>query len=114
VVSENARVRELASAFAAAELVRAGAAMFASHESLRADYDVTVPESDALVEDSRALPGCIGARMTGAGWGGCTVHLVEAASADAFAAQLAERFRVRFGREPRFFRTRAAGGARLI
>ena len=114
VVTENARVRELASALEARDLGRAGAAMFASHESLRVDYEVTVPESDALVEDARALPGCIGARMTGAGFGGCTVHLVEAAHAPAFATGLSRRFRERFGREPRFWRTRAAAGAYLL
>ena len=114
VVSENARVREFARALEAGQLALAGAAMFASHESLRVDYEVTVPESDALVADSRALPGCVGARMTGAGWGGCTVHLVEALQGETFAASLAQRFRARFGREPRFFRTRAAGGASLI
>ncbi|MBM4335643.1 MAG: galactokinase [Deltaproteobacteria bacterium] len=114
VVSENARVREFARALAAGELERAGAEMFASHESLRSDYDVTVPESDALVEESRGLPGCIGARMTGAGLGGCTVHLVRAEQASLFAAALTDRFRARFAREPRFWRTRAAGGAGLI
>ncbi|MEX2206931.1 MAG: galactokinase [Myxococcota bacterium] len=114
VVGENARVRALAQAFEKRDLVRAGEAMFASHESLRVDYAVTVPESDALVEDSRALPGCVGARMTGAGFGGCTVHLVEAGHARAFASELAGRFRARFGREPRYFRSRAAAGANLI
>jgi galactokinase len=88
--------------------------MFASHESLRVDYEVTVPESDALVEDSAALAGCIGARMTGAGFGGCTVHLVEAAQAPAFATGLSRAFDARFGREPRYWRTRAAAGANLI
>jgi galactokinase len=114
VVSENARVREFAAALESGDLARAGSAMFASHESLRVDYDVTVSESDALVEGARALPGCIGARMTGAGWGGCTVHLVEAAQAPAFAAGLARYFQERFGREPRHWRTRSAAGASLI
>jgi galactokinase len=88
--------------------------MFASHESLRVDYEVTAPESDALVEDARALPGCVGARMTGAGFGGCNVHLVEAPHAQAFAAALTRRFRERFGREPRRWSTRAAAGANLL
>jgi len=114
VVSENSRVRALATAFEAGDLGRAGAAMFGSHESLRADYEVTVAESDALVYDARDLPGCIGARMTGAGFGGCTVHLVEARHAPAFASELERRFATRFGRAPRFFRSRAAAGADLI
>ena len=114
VVAENARVREFAGALETGDLARAGAAMFASHESLRVDYEVTVPESDALVLDSRALAGCIGSRMTGAGFGGCTVHLVQAALARTFSSALSRCFRDRFGREPRFWRTRAAGGANLL
>jgi len=114
VVSENARVRALARAFEQGDLGRAREAMFASHESLRVDFEVTVPESDALVEDSRALEGCVGARMTGAGFGGCTVHLVETGHARAFASELARRFRARFGREPRHWTSRAAAGANLI
>ena len=114
VVSENARVRALAQALAAGDLGRAGAALFASHESLRVDYEVTVPESDALVEDSRALPGCIGARMTGAGFGGCTVHLVETQHARPFASELSRRFEDRYGREPRFWTSCAAAGANLL
>jgi galactokinase len=114
VVGENARVLALAEAFETGDLGRAGEAMFASHESLRVDYQVTVAESDALVEDSRSLAGCIGARMTGAGFGGCTVHLVEAQHARAFAIELARRFRERFGREPRYWISRAAAGANLI
>ncbi len=114
VVRENARVLAFASALEGGDLARAGRAMFDSHESLRRDYDVTVAESDALVDDSRPLPGCVGARMTGAGWGGCTVHLVEAEHADDFAARLARRFQQRFGRTPRSWRSACAGGASLI
>jgi len=114
VVSENARVRDFARALERGDLASAGAAMFASHASLRVDYEVTIPESDALVLDSRALAGCIGARMTGAGFGGCTVHLVEEAQASRFSSALVRGFRSRFGREPRFWRTRAAGAANLL
>jgi len=114
VLSEIARVRSLAAAFASGDLARAGEAMFASHESLRADYEVTVAESDALVADARGLPGCIGARMTGAGFGGCVVVLVEARSAPGFAAALADRFEKRFGRAPRHWASRAVGGANLL
>jgi galactokinase len=114
VVGENARVLALAGAFEVGDLRAAGEAMFASHQSLRVDYEVTVLESDALVEDSRSLPGGIGARMTGAGFGGCTVHLVEAGHARAFATELARRFLARFGRTPRHWTSRAAAGANLI
>jgi galactokinase len=91
VVGENRRVAEFAQAVA------------------RGDDEVSCPEADALVADSRELAGCAGARMTGAGFGGCTLHWVEAARAEGFARALAERFRARFGRAPRHWR--AAPGA---
>lgn len=111
VVSENARVREVEAALGRGDLGALAAALFAGHASLRDDFAVTCPESDALVEDSRDLPGCAGARMTGAGFGGCTVHLVARAHAQAFAAALAERFRARFGRAPRHWRAEVAAPA---
>ncbi len=114
VVTENRRVRAFAAALTRGDLAAAGAALFASHASLRDDYAVSCAESDALVSESRALAGCLGARMTGAGFGGCTVHAVEAAHATGFAPALAERFRARFGRTPRHWRTAAAAPAELL
>jgi galactokinase len=114
VVHENRRVRGFAEALERRDFAAAGVELFASHASLRDDYEVSCPESDALVADSRELAGCVGARMTGAGFGGCTVQLVEAARADSFAAALAELFRARFGRAPRHWRTRAGAPAELL
>ena len=113
VVGENARVDALAAALARGDLAAAGAAMAASHASLRDDYEVGWPEADAAVELSRAL-GCAAARMTGAGFGGCTVHLLPERDAAAFAAALAARFRERTGRGPRVWCTRASGPARVL
>lgn len=80
VISENARVVEAASGVTA---VRFGALMSASHASLRDDYDVSVPALDALVECLEAQPGVHGARLTGAGFGGACVALVDAGAAEA-------------------------------
>ncbi|HTO06949.1 MAG TPA: galactokinase [Myxococcota bacterium] len=113
VVSENRRVAEFAEAVARGDLAAAGECLFASHESLRDDYQVSCPEADALVADSRALLGCAGARMTGAGFGGCTLHWVDAAHADAFAQALGGRFRARFGRTPRHWRAMPGTPAEL-
>ena len=109
VIGENRRVREFAEAVARGDVEAAGRQLSASHASLREDYEVSCAEADALVADSAELAGCAGARMTGAGFGGCTLHWVEAARAAAFGEALAERFRARFGRVPR--RWRAAPGA---
>lgn len=75
VVTENARVRATAQAVAAGDLTSAGAAMAASHRSLAEDFEVSTPALDALVEALLAMPGVHGARMTGAGFGGCVVAL---------------------------------------
>jgi galactokinase len=77
VVTENARVWEAAAAIAAGNLRSMGAAMAASHRSLAEDFEVSTPALDALVDEMMATPGVYGARMTGAGFGGCVVVLAE-------------------------------------
>jgi galactokinase len=113
VVRENQRVQAFVAALRARDLAAAGALLYASHASLADDYQVSCAESDALVELSRPIRGVVGARMTGAGWGGCTIHLVEAARAADCAAALAGGFRARFGREPRCWISRAGPAAAL-
>jgi galactokinase len=75
VVTECARVRATAEALAASDLVEAGRLMGESHRSLATDFEVSTPELDGLVADLEARPGVLGARMTGAGFGGCVVAL---------------------------------------
>jgi galactokinase len=82
VVSECRRVRECAAALSAGDLVAAGAWMTESHQSLADDFEVSTPELDALVEMLVGLPGTFGARMTGAGFGGCVVALCRQGSID--------------------------------
>ena len=74
-----------------------GPLMYESHESLRADYEVSCRELDTLVETARAIPGTVGARMTGAGFGGCTVNIVEGKLTDGFSEQIKERYRYATG-----------------
>jgi galactokinase len=113
VVRENARVGAFVRAVSEGDLAAAGGLMYASHASLRDDYEVTWPEADALIEASREIPGVAGARMTGAGWGGCTIHWVERARIGDAARRLAARFSGRFGRPPRWWLAGAADAARL-
>ncbi len=75
VITENARVREFADALGRGDLAAAGQLMLASHASLRTDFEVSTPELDRLVERLAARPGVHGARLTGAGFGGCVVAL---------------------------------------
>ena len=71
--------------------------MYASHQSLSADYEVSCPELDALVDVASSIPGVIGARLTGAGFGGNTINLVEAERAEACRDAIVERYARRTG-----------------
>jgi galactokinase len=84
IITENARVEEAAAALASGNLRRMGQLMAEAHASYRDDFAASCPEADLLVELAAAQPGVIGARLTGGGFGGCTVNLVEAAQAEAF------------------------------
>lgn len=83
VVTENARVATAAAALRAGDLAAAGQAMTASHQSLRDDFEVSTPALDELVDALSDQPGVHGARLTGAGFGGCAVALVDATAATA-------------------------------
>jgi galactokinase len=111
VVSENARTLEAANAMQAGDSRRLGELMTASHRSLRDDFEVSSEELDRMVELALGQPGCLGARMTGAGFGGCAVALVEADRAAAFAADVAARYREATHLEPKLYVTGATEGA---
>lgn len=97
VVYENARVLQAVQSLRAGDLTAFGRHMYASHESLRDDYAVSCSELDFLVDAARRLPGVFGARMTGGGFGGCTVQLVAPDATDAFGTAIRESYRKRFG-----------------
>jgi galactokinase len=97
VVTENARVQAFRAALQEGDLAAAGAVLRDGQRSLREDYEVSVPELDALCEVADRLPGVHGSRLTGAGWGGCTLHLVEPEAASRIARALADGFEARMG-----------------
>ena len=111
VVAENARTLEAAAALRAGDAATMGRLMHASHESLRDLYEVSSPELDAVVEIADAAPGVIGARMTGAGFGGAAVALAEQGAVDALRAALAREYPPRTGHEATVFVCTAAEGA---
>ncbi|OZC01318.1 galactokinase [Rubricoccus marinus] len=111
VISESARVLAAAGAMRGGDADRLGALMQESHASLRDDYEVSSPALDAFVEAAVAHGACYGARMTGAGFGGCAVALVDAASACTFADAVSDAYRQRTGHEPATLVARAAPGA---
>ncbi len=115
VLNENERVLALATALERADFPAAGRLLVASHVSLQGDYEVSCPELDALVELGEGAPGWLGGRMMGGGFGGCTLHLVEAAQAEAAAEALLAGYRARFGAlAPHAFRFALVGGAQAL
>jgi galactokinase len=110
VVNENARVLETAAAIRTGDLDRVAALYAASHASLRDDFRVSTPELDMLVS-ILVGEGALGARLTGAGFGGCVVAVVRREDAPAISERATRRYRAETGREPQAFLCRAAAGA---
>ncbi|MFX0095997.1 MAG: galactokinase [Candidatus Hodarchaeota archaeon] len=111
VITENERVLQSVSALRKGDLEEFGHLMNLSHESLRNLYQVSCFELDVMVELARKVPGVWGSRMTGAGFGGCTVSLVQAESVDQFQKEVGPKYRSRTGLKPEFYICRAQNGA---
>jgi len=111
VVEENARVLASVAALEAGDLATFGRLLNESHASLRDLYQVSCVELDALVEVAQAQSGCLGSRLTGAGFGGCTVSLVRTAAVADFAAAVARGYTARTGLTPEVYVCQAADGA---
>ncbi len=114
VISENARTVEAAAAMKRSDAARLGQLMNESGDSLRTDFEVTNHELNLMVEAARKQPGCYGARMTGAGFGGCAVALVKESEAVRFAQNVAAAYAKTSGREPAVYVTPACEGASEI
>lgn len=114
VVTENQRVREAAEALRNREMAKAGRLMAASHESLRDDYEVSCAELDTMVEIAQRQPGIVGARMTGGGFGGCTINLVQAEAAPAFRDTVAREYEARTRIHPEIYVLSATRGVHAV
>ena len=111
VVTENARVLAAAEALESSDLKRFGQLMYDSHRSLKDDFEVSCSELDTMVELARKHPGVHGARMTGGGFGGCTINFVEQSEARAFSAQIINAYQYATQIRPEVYITHAAPGA---
>ena len=114
VVTENARTLAAAEAMSSGDATSLGRLMNDSHRSLRDDFEVSSAALDAIVEIAQIQPGCHGARMTGAGFGGCAVALVDRSDSAAFAVSVAAAYEERSGLIPKIYVTEASGGAAVI
>ncbi|MER3474897.1 MAG: galactokinase [Armatimonadota bacterium] len=113
VISENQRVLDGRDALHRGDVVRLGALMYASHESSRLDYENSTPELDLLVDLAKER-GAIGARLTGAGWGGATINLVQEEQMEDFARRVAAEYTRRTNIQPAVYRCHIAPGATTI
>jgi galactokinase len=111
VTTENARVIEARVALERGDLAKLGHLMAESHASLRDDYEVSCRELDVMVELANKIEGCVGARMTGGGFGGCTINLVAAEQVDNFVARMTESYQRATGIPPEIYSCSAADGA---
>jgi galactokinase len=110
VISENARVSRAADALARHDMALFGQLMQDSHASLRDDFQVSCSELDVMVELAGKIDGVYGARMTGGGFGGCTVNLVERDSVETFKSKMAEGYELATGLRPEIYVCTAADG----
>ena len=114
IVSENERVLRTVQALKAGDLKTVGACMAESHLSMKNDYEISCRELDIMVDLAQKLPGLIGARMTGGGFGGCTINLVRADSVEEFRAHITRSYREATGIEPEIYVSAAGAGVTEI
>ena len=111
IISENLRVEGFVAASKAGDKKKMGELFVASHRSLQHDYEVSCEELDFLADTAITLPGVFGARMTGGGFGGCTVNLVDPAAVDAFRSSLVAEYREKFQATAQIYECRPSAGA---
>ena len=111
-VTEEARVRRAVEVLKAGDVLAFGELLNQANCSIRDDYEATGPELDAVFEIASSLPGVVGSRMTGGGFGGCNISVVEKDKADAFEKEMSVRYEQKTGIKPTFYRSTAGAGAR--
>ena len=114
IITENTRTVAAADALEAGDMKTLGRLMYEAHASYRDDFEASCKECDVLVELAAKEPGCIGARLTGGGFGGCTVNLVEQDHAAAFIENLREGYRKATGIEADIYRCHASAGVHQV
>jgi galactokinase len=114
VISENLRTVAAEKALEKGDLAELGRLMAEAHKSYSGDFEGSCSEADIMVELAQDIPGLIGARLTGGGFGGCTINLVEQSQAKAFAAELGRRYAAKTGIVPQIHICHASGGAHKL
>ena len=114
IVTDSLRAEAAAAALERGDLPELGKLMAEAHASYRDDFEASCPEADLLVALANGLPGLVGARLTGGGFGGCTVNLVEHAAASGFVAAIAEKYQAKTGIQPDVFLCHASDGVARV
>ena len=114
VVNECDRVKAAAAILRAGDMKAFGRLLYASHESSRVNFENSTPELDYLVELSRTVPGCIGARLSGGGFGGISIHLVEADAAKEYASRVCTAYKLQTGIDAEHFICSIGDGAKIF
>ncbi len=114
VISDTQRVVDFAAAAQAGDVKELGKLFVSSHRSMQFDYEISCEEIDFLVDTAITLPGVYGSRMTGGGFGGCTVNLVAPDQVEQCKTRLSESYQTRYGRTPAFYDCKPAAGAGLL
>ena len=114
VISENLRTVAASKALLKGDMKELGRLMAEAHRSYSKDFEGSCAEADTMVELANELPGLIGARLTGGGFGGCTINLVEQSQAAAFADELGRRYAAKTGIQPQIHICHASGGAHRV
>jgi len=114
VITENDRTVAMATALTKRDWTTCGQLMAESHRSMKEDFEITCPEIDCLAEIAQSVGGVIGSRMTGGGFGGCVVSLIETSRTAEIVEAITNRYHSATGIEPAAFVTRPAQGARVL
>ncbi|HEX9901891.1 MAG TPA: galactokinase [Acidobacteriota bacterium] len=114
VLGENERVESACRDLERGDFTSFGRRMNASHDGLRDDYQVSCRELDILVEAARSAPGVLGSRLMGAGFGGCTINLVESGALEEFQNRMGREYRAQTGRETLFYFSRLSSGTAVL
>ncbi len=114
IITDSLRAVAAADALEAGDLAELGRLMAAAHASYRDDFEASCPEADTMVELANTLPGLVGARLTGGGFGGCTVNLVENGSVADFITGLRDGYKAATGIAPDIYRCRASAAAHQV
>jgi galactokinase len=114
VITENDRVLAAADALKAGQIARFGELMYRSHTSMRDDYEISCKELDTLVDLATSFSGVYGARMTGGGFGGCTINLVDSGHAEEVQRRLAQNYEAQTRLRPTILICEASDGAGAV